>query len=109
MGEKSKIFVGIGGWNFAPWRGVFYPKGLVQAKELAYASEHLTSIEINSTFYGSQKPETFRKWARETPSGFGVMAHPPEEKPDQPAHLMPRSARHDCYSNRYNCNRVCRY
>ncbi len=47
-----------------------YPKGLVQAKELAYASAHLTSIEINSTFYGSQKPETFRKWARETPDGF---------------------------------------
>jgi len=47
-----------------------YPKGLVQAKELAYASAHLTSIEINSTFYGSQKPETFREWARETPDGF---------------------------------------
>jgi uncharacterized protein YecE (DUF72 family) len=70
MSTKSKIFVGIGGWNFAPWRGAFYPKGLVQAKELAYASAHLTSIEINSTFYGSQKPETFRKWARETPDGF---------------------------------------
>src|SRR5882724_4355546 len=47
-----------------------YPKGLVQAKELAYASAHLTSIEINSTFYGSQKPESFRKWARETPDDF---------------------------------------
>jgi uncharacterized protein YecE (DUF72 family) len=68
--SAGKIFVGIGGWNFAPWRGVFYPKGLAQAKELAYASTHLTSIEINSTFYGSQKPETFRKWARETPAGF---------------------------------------
>jgi uncharacterized protein YecE (DUF72 family) len=70
MSTKGKIFVGIGGWNFAPWRGVFYPKGLGQAKELAYASAHLTSIEINSTFYGSQKPETFRKWAHETPDGF---------------------------------------
>jgi uncharacterized protein YecE (DUF72 family) len=70
MNTPGKIFVGIGGWNFAPWRGAFYPKGLVQAKELAYASTHLTSIEINSTFYGSQKPETFRKWARETPAGF---------------------------------------
>jgi uncharacterized protein YecE (DUF72 family) len=49
-----------------------YPKGLVQAQELAYASTHLTSIEINSTFYGSQKTETFRKWARETPDGFGI-------------------------------------
>ena len=70
MDKKGNIFVGIGGWNFKPWRGAFYPKGLVQAKELAYASAHLTSIEINSTFYGSQKPETFRKWARETPEGF---------------------------------------
>ena len=70
MNTPGNIFVGIGGWNFAPWRGPFYPKGLVQAKELAYASERLTSIEINSTFYGSQKPETFRKWARETPDDF---------------------------------------
>ena len=70
MRNQGGIFVGIGGWNFAPWRGAFYPKGLAQAKELAYAGAHLTSIEINSTFYGSQKPETFRKWARETPEGF---------------------------------------
>ncbi len=70
MNTPGNIFVGIGGWNFAPWRAAFYPKGLVQAKELAYASTHLTSIEINSTFYGSQKPETFRKWARATPDGF---------------------------------------
>jgi uncharacterized protein YecE (DUF72 family) len=58
------------GWNFEPWRGVFYPKGLPQAKELAYAASRLTSIEINSTFYGSQKPETFRKWAAAVPDGF---------------------------------------
>jgi uncharacterized protein YecE (DUF72 family) len=70
MDKKGNLFVGIGGWNFAPWRGVFYPKGLAQAKELAYASEKLPSIEINSTFYGSQKPETFRKWAQTTPDGF---------------------------------------
>jgi uncharacterized protein YecE (DUF72 family) len=70
MASAGNIHVGIGGWNFAPWRGAFYPKGLAQAKELAYASERLTSIEINSTFYGSQKPETFRKWAAATPKGF---------------------------------------
>lgn len=69
-GGSGRIYAGIGGWNFAPWRGVFYPKGLPQARELSYASEHLTSIEINSTFYGSQKPATFRKWAGETPDGF---------------------------------------
>lgn len=64
------IRVGIGGWTFESWRGVFYPDGLPQARELAYAAEHLTSIEINGTFYGSQKPSTFRKWADETPDGF---------------------------------------
>jgi len=64
------IRVGIGGWVYEPWRGVFYPKGLPQARELAHASRHLTSIEINGTFYGSQKPESFRRWADETPDDF---------------------------------------
>jgi len=68
--KQGQIYVGIGGWNFAPWRGVFYPKGLPQAKELAYAGAHVTSIEINSTYYGSQKPESFRKWASTVPDGF---------------------------------------
>src|SRR6187551_2844714 len=68
--KAGKIFVGVGGWNFAPWRGSFYPKGLVQSQELHYASRQLTSIEINSTFYGLQKPATFRKWRDETPDGF---------------------------------------
>ena len=66
----SKIYIGIGGWTFEPWRGVFYPKGLPHAKELAYASERLTSIEVNGTFYRSQTPATFRKWASEVPAGF---------------------------------------
>src|SRR5215212_4132043 len=70
MPKAGNIYCGIGGWNFAPWRGVFYPKGLPQAKELAYAGQQLTSIEINSTYYGSQKPETFRKWAGDVPDGF---------------------------------------
>ena len=64
------IRVGIGGWVFAPWRGEFYPKGLAQARELEYASRKLTSIEINGTFYSTQKPESFRKWAGETPDDF---------------------------------------
>jgi uncharacterized protein YecE (DUF72 family) len=68
--SSGKIYVGIGGWNYEPWRGVFYPEGLAQAKELAYAGSRLTSIEINSTFYGSQKPESFRKWASAVPDGF---------------------------------------
>jgi len=64
------IFVGIGGWVFDEWRDNFYPKGLSQKKELEYASRKLTAIEINGTYYGSQKPETFAKWHDETPDGF---------------------------------------
>ena len=68
--KTGNIYIGIGGWTFAPWRGVFYPEKLTQAKELEYAASKLTSIEINGTYYGSQKPESFRKWAREVPDGF---------------------------------------
>ena len=68
--KPGRILVGVGGWNFAPWRGSFYPKGLTQAEELHYASRQLTSIEINSTFYGLQKPATFQKWHDATPDGF---------------------------------------
>jgi uncharacterized protein YecE (DUF72 family) len=68
--RTGKIYVGIGGWTFEPWRGVFYPKGLPHAKELGYASERLTSIEVNGTFYRSQTPATFRKWASEVPPDF---------------------------------------
>jgi uncharacterized protein YecE (DUF72 family) len=66
----GKIFVGIGGWTFEPWRGVFYPKGLPHAQELTYASQRLTSIEVNGTFYRTQSPATFRKWASEVPASF---------------------------------------
>ncbi|OAI45131.1 hypothetical protein AYO42_03310 [Rhizomicrobium sp. SCGC AG-212-E05] len=64
------IYVGIGGWVYPDWRGNFYPKGLPQKRELEYASRHLTGIEVNGTYYGSQKPESFRKWHDETPDGF---------------------------------------
>jgi uncharacterized protein YecE (DUF72 family) len=71
MAEKSgKIRIGVGGWTFAPWRGVFYPEKLPQRQELEYAASKLSSIEINGTYYGSQKPESFRKWASEVPDGF---------------------------------------
>jgi uncharacterized protein YecE (DUF72 family) len=69
-GKSGQIYLGVGGWTFAPWRGVFYPEKLTQAKELSYAASKLTSIEINGTYYGSQKPESFRKWASEVPDGF---------------------------------------
>jgi uncharacterized protein YecE (DUF72 family) len=64
------IRVGIGGWVFAPWRGSFYPPGLPQAQELRHASRQLTSIEINGTFYGAQRPESFRRWREATPDDF---------------------------------------
>jgi uncharacterized protein YecE (DUF72 family) len=70
QGPASRIRVGIGGWNFAPWRNNFYPAGLVQRRELEYASRHLRAIEINGTYYGAQKPATYAKWAAETPDGF---------------------------------------
>jgi uncharacterized protein YecE (DUF72 family) len=68
--EKPVIRVGIGGWTFEPWRGVFYPDGLTQKRELEYAARQLTSIEVNGTFYGSQQPKTFAKWHDEAPEGF---------------------------------------
>ena len=68
--KSGHIYIGVGGWTFEPWRGVFYPEKLTQAKELSYAASKLTSIEINGTYYGSQRPESFRKWAREVPDGF---------------------------------------
>ena len=70
MGERGRIRVGVGGWVFEPWRGAFYPKGLRQADELAHMSRHVTAIEINATYYGSQKPESYRRWASETPDDF---------------------------------------
>ena len=65
-----RIRVGIGGWNYAPWRDNFYPAKLVQRRELEYASRQLRTIEINGTYYGAQKPATYAKWAAETPAGF---------------------------------------
>lgn len=70
MSKTGTIRTGTAGWVFEPWRGTFFPSGLVQKKELNYASRHLTSIEINATFRGNQKPESFARWAGETPEGF---------------------------------------
>ena len=64
------IRVGIGGWTYEPWRGLFYPEKLTQSKELFHASRRVTSIEVNGTFYSTFKPPTFRKWADETPDDF---------------------------------------
>ena len=77
--SPQRIRVGIGGWTFAPWRGgLFYPAGLVQRRELEYASRQLTSIEINGTYYGVQKPATYAKWRDETPADFVFSAKAPQ-------------------------------
>jgi uncharacterized protein YecE (DUF72 family) len=70
MSSTPQIRVGVGGWVYAPWRGVFYPPGLPQARELGYASRRFTTIEINGTFYGPQKPASYRRWHDETPEDF---------------------------------------
>src|ERR1700712_962768 len=67
---KADIRIGVGGWTYEPWRGAFYPDGLAQRRELEFASRKLTSIEINGTYYGSQKPASFAKWHDETPDNF---------------------------------------
>lgn len=68
--RTGTIRIGVGGWTYEAWRGAFYPSDLPRKRELEYASRRLTSIEVNGTFYGSQKPETFAKWHDETPPGF---------------------------------------
>jgi uncharacterized protein YecE (DUF72 family) len=67
---SGKIHVGIGGWTYEPWRGVFYPEKLPQKQELNYAATHLSSLEINGTYYSGFKPETWMKWRDETPDDF---------------------------------------
>jgi uncharacterized protein YecE (DUF72 family) len=66
----GKVRIGISGWRYIPWRGVFYPEKLSQKKELAYASRIFRSIEINGTFYSLQRPDYFQAWADETPDDF---------------------------------------
>ena len=68
--RRSSIFVGIGGWTYEPWRGLFYPKGLPHKAELEFASRQLSSIEINGTYYSTFKPQSWAKWRDETPDGF---------------------------------------
>ena len=68
--SEGKIRIGIGGWTYAPWRGVFYPDKLPQAKECEYATQAMTAIEINATFYGRQKPKSWETWEKVAPDGF---------------------------------------
>jgi len=68
--SEGKIRIGIGGWTYPPWRGVFYPEKLPQKQELQYASSQLGAIEINATFYGRQSPKSWAAWEKVAPEGF---------------------------------------
>jgi uncharacterized protein YecE (DUF72 family) len=70
MSRDGIVRIGISGWTYAPWRGNFYPSGLLQSDELSYASRQVETIEINGTFYGLQRPDAFARWYDETPEGF---------------------------------------
>lgn len=78
MSAQGTVRTGTAGWVFEPWRGTFFPKGLVQKKELAHAASRLTSIEINATFRANQKPASFARWAGETPDGFQFSVKGPQ-------------------------------
>lgn len=67
---EATVRIGISGWRYAPWRGVFYPAGLAQRRELEFASRMLPTIEINGSFYSLQRPEFYARWRDETPPGF---------------------------------------
>lgn len=67
---QGRILVGLSGWKYAPFRGAFYPKGLRQADELAYAARRFATIEINGSFYSLQKPEYYERWREQTPDDF---------------------------------------
>jgi uncharacterized protein YecE (DUF72 family) len=68
--QHPHVRAGTGGWTYAPWRNNFFPAGLVQRRELEYASRHLTTIEVNGTYYGAQKPASYAAWREQTPDGF---------------------------------------
>jgi len=68
--ESGTVRIGISGWTYKPWRGVFFPKGLAQKRELAYAADCFRSIEVNGTFYGTQRAASFERWREATPEDF---------------------------------------
>ena len=70
MVKSQQLRIGISGWRYRGWRGVFYPPKLTQRKELQFASETFSSVEINVTFYSLQRPTSFERWAAETPDDF---------------------------------------
>ena len=70
MSKQGDIRIGVSGWTYRPWRGNFYPPGLVQRRELSFAASRFNALEINGTFYGMQTPKAFRCWANAVPKGL---------------------------------------
>lgn len=70
MASSGRVWIGISGWRYQPWRGVFYPKGLRQSEELAFAARHFASIELNGSFYSLQRASSYAAWRDATPPGF---------------------------------------
>jgi uncharacterized protein YecE (DUF72 family) len=66
----AQVRIGVSGWRYAPWRGGFYPPGLAQVRELAFAARQFPAIELNGSFYSLQRPSSYQRWAAETPNGF---------------------------------------
>ncbi|HEX2543962.1 MAG TPA: DUF72 domain-containing protein [Ramlibacter sp.] len=66
----GKVWIGVSGWRYTPWRGHFYPKGLAQWRELEHASRAFNSLELNGSFYSLQRPSSYAMWAEQTPPGF---------------------------------------
>jgi uncharacterized protein YecE (DUF72 family) len=69
-GRPGTVRIGISGWRYPPWRGTFYPRGLPQRRELEYAAERMTTVEINGSFYSLQRPASYAAWREQTPDGF---------------------------------------
>ena len=70
MSKQGQIRIGIAGWRYDEWRGTFYPEDLAQKRELEFASRQLNSIELNGTFYSTQRPQSFQQWSKDTPDDF---------------------------------------
>jgi uncharacterized protein YecE (DUF72 family) len=68
--RMAAVRIGISGWRYPPWRGVFYPEGLPQRRELEFAARHFATVEINGSFYSLQRPEYYQQWYAQTPPGF---------------------------------------
>ena len=70
MASQGEVRIGVSGWRYPPWRGVFYPENLPQRSELAHIGRTFNAVEINGTFYSLQRPEYFEAWANEVPEDF---------------------------------------